>query len=89
MDLRRAFNQVRVLDQNKFYEKGMVGLDVKAIRTQPAAWATKHLSNSLEVFLRLVEVSRSVDWAEVEALKAARDYEEIDRLILRHLMGTN
>ncbi|HAY85843.1 MAG TPA: xylose isomerase [Chloroflexi bacterium] len=89
VDLRRAFNQVRVLDQNKFYEKGMVGLDVKAIRTQPAAWATKHLSNSLEVFLRLVEVSRSVDWTEVEALKAARDYEEIDRLILHHLMGTH
>ena len=45
MDLRRAFNQVRVLDENRFYEIGMVGLDVKAMRTQPAELATKHLRN--------------------------------------------
>ena len=87
VDLRRAFNQVRVLDQNQFYDKGMVGLDVKAIRTQPAESATKHLSNSLYIFLRLVEVVRAIDWTEVDALKAARDYEEIDRLILDKLMG--
>ena len=87
VDLRRAFNQVRILERHNYYEKGMVGLDVKAIRTQPAALATKHLSNSLELFLRLVEVSRSLDWEEVDSLKAARDYEEIDRLILNGLMG--
>lgn len=87
VDLRRAFNQVRVLDENRYWEKGMVGLDVKAIRTQPAHLATKHLRNSLEMFLRLVELSRSLDRAAIAALIAERDYEELDRLILSHLMG--
>jgi len=87
VDLRRAFNQVRVLDENRFWETGMVGLDVKAIRTQPAELATKHLSNSLKMFLRLVEVSRSLDRKAVQDLIAARDYEQLDWLILSHLMG--
>jgi xylose isomerase len=87
VDLRRAFNQVRVLDDNRYYEKGMVGLDVKAIRTQPAELATRHLSNSLAMFLRLVEVVRSLDRARIEALRQSRDYEQLDWLILNSLMG--
>ena len=87
VDLRRAFNQVRVLDENRFWEVGMVGLDVKAIRTQPAEIATKHLRNSMQVFLRLLELSRSLDRQVVNELIAARDYEELDWLILCHLMG--
>ena len=89
VDLRRAFNEVRVLDGNRFYEKGMVGMDVKAIRTQPAELATKHLRNSLHVFLRLVEVVRSLDQAKMKELIAARDYEELDWFILNSLMGTH
>jgi len=87
VNLRRAFNQVRVLDEGRFWEVGVVGLDVKAIRTQPAELATKHLSNSIRIFLRLVELSRSLDRRAVQALIAARDYEELDWLILSHLMG--
>jgi xylose isomerase len=87
VDLRRAFNQVRVLDENRFWEVGMVGLDVKAVRTQPKELATKHLRNSLQVFLRLVELSRALDRKAVAELIAARDYEELDWLILSHLMG--
>ena len=87
IDLRRAFNQVRVLDENRYYETGMVGLDVKAIRTQPAALATKHLRNSLAVFLRLVELVRALDRKAIGELIAARDYEELDWLVLSHLMG--
>ncbi len=87
VDLRRAFNQVRVLDENRFWEVGIVGLDVKAIRTQPAELATKHLRNSLQMFLRLVELSRSLDRQAVAQLIAARDYEELDWLILSHLLG--
>ncbi len=88
VDLRRAFNQVRVLDENRFWEVGMVGMDVKAIRTQPAELATKHLSNSLRMFLRLVGLSRSLDREALGQLIAARDYEELDWLILSHLMGS-
>ncbi len=87
VDLRRAFNQVRVLDENKFFDKGMVGLDVKAMRTQPAEIAEKHLDNSLNIFLRLVEVVRSLDHQRKKELIAARDYEELDWLILSSLMG--
>ncbi|MFO7684299.1 MAG: TIM barrel protein [Chloroflexota bacterium] len=87
VDLRRAFNQVRVLDENAYWKMGMVGLDVKALRTQPAELATKHLRNSLHLFLRLVELSRSLDRAAVKELAAARDYEELDWLIMGHLMG--
>jgi len=87
VDLRRAFNQVRLLDEQRFWEIGIVGLDVKAIRTQPAELATRHLRNSLSMFLRLVELARALDRQKVNALVAARDYEELDWLILSHLMG--
>jgi len=87
VDLRRAFNQVRVLDDNQFFNKGMVGLDVKAIRTQPAELATKHLRNSMLVFLHLVEIVRSIDRQRVQELIEARDYEELDWLLLTSLMG--
>ena len=87
VDIRRAFNQVRVLDENKFYLNGMIGLDVKALRTQPAEVATKHLRNSLRTFLRLVEVVRSLDRQKMEILISARDYEELDWLIFTSLVG--
>jgi xylose isomerase len=87
VDLRRAFNQVRVLDNNKYFDKGMVGLDVKAMRTQPAEIATKHLRNSLLVFLRLVEIVRSIDGERIQDLINIRDYEELDWLLLSSLMG--
>jgi len=87
VNIRTAFNQVRVLDENRYWEKGVVGLDVKALRTQPADVATKHLRNSMNVFVRLVALSRSLDRDAVEKLIAARDYEELDWLILDHLVG--
>jgi hypothetical protein len=37
----------------------MIGLDVKAVRIQPAEIATQHLSHSMRVFLRLLALSRS------------------------------
>ena len=87
VDLRRAFNQVRVLDENRFWETGVIGLDVKAMRTQPAELATKHLRNSLHAFLRLLDVVRSLDRAQVDELIAARDYEELDWLVVNSLLG--
>lgn len=87
VNLRRAFDQVLVLDDHRFYEKGVVGLDVKALRTQPADLALKHLINSRDTFLWLVERVRSLDRDVVRQCIEARDYEELDRLILSHLMG--
>jgi xylose isomerase len=88
VNLRRAFNQVRILDKYHYGTRGeFVGLDVKAMRTQKQEMGTKHLSNSRAVFLKLVELARSLDEGKVEQLIAERDYEELDLLILDHLMG--
>ena len=88
VDLRRAFNQVRILDKYDFGKNGeWVGLDVKAMRTQKDNVATKHLTNSREIFLRLLELSRSLDEKKVQALIAERDYEGLDLLIMNHLLG--
>lgn len=86
INLRNAFNQVRVLDENGYRELGMIGLDVKAIRTQPVELATKHIRNSMRVFLRLLGLVRSLDNQAVHDLIEARDYEELDWLILNHLL---
>jgi len=88
VDLRRAFNQVRVLEQAGYGKNGeWVGLDVKAMRTQPHEIAFRHLANSREIFLQLVEVSRKVDPQEVQGFIDARDYEGLELLIVQHLMG--
>ena len=87
VDLRRAFNQARVLDAHAYGRRGeWVGLDVKAMRTQKAP-ATKHLSNSREIFLRLLDISRSLSERKMQALIAARDYEALDLYLVKSLMG--
>ncbi|MDP6524839.1 MAG: TIM barrel protein [Kiritimatiellia bacterium] len=88
VDLRRAFNQVRILDKYDFGKNGeFVGLDVKAMRTQNQENSTKHLSNSRTIFLRLLDVVRRLDNAKVEGLIETRDYEELDLMIVSALMG--
>lgn len=88
IDLRRAFNQVRILDRHAYGSNGeFVGLDIKAMRTQKLGASTKHLSNSRTVFLNLLEVSRGLDQKTVDGLIAERDYEELDLLIINALMG--
>ena len=88
VDLRRAFNQVRILDAYDYGSNGeWVGLDVKAMRTQKDSAATRHLSNSREVFLKLLELSRTLDTATVNELTAQRDYEALDMVILDTLLA--
>lgn len=88
VDLRRAFNQVRVLDRNDYGKAGeFVGLDVKVMRTQKRGDSFAHLANSRETFLRLLEKVRTLDEAEVQRLVTDRNYEELDRRILDHLLG--
>jgi xylose isomerase len=86
-NLRVAFNQVRVLEQAGFADVGMVAFDVKAMRTQKANAATKHLSNSRAMFLHLVEKVRSFDPEVERQCVADRDYEALEMAILEHLMG--
>jgi xylose isomerase len=88
VDLRRAFNTVDVLVRNDYGANGeVVGLDVKAMRTQPAEIAMKHLANSKEVFLRLVELSARIDREEWQSYRESQDYDGLEMFILRNLMG--
>jgi len=88
VDLRRAFNQVRVLEENGYGRNGeFVGLDVKVMRTQPREISTKHLLNSRKTFLRLLEKVRTLDREIERQFIDARDYEGLDFYILEHLMG--
>lgn len=88
INLRSAFNQVRILDKHNYGQRGeFVGLDVKAMRTQRQDAATKHLSNSRTIFLKLVELARSLDETQVDQLVAERDYEALEMMIIDHLLG--
>ncbi len=90
VDLRRAFNQVRILDTHDYGKRGeWVGLDVKAMRTQKDEAATLHLSNSREIFLALLEVSRNLNQDKIDEMIAERDYEALDRMIMLALLGKN
>lgn len=88
VDLRRAFNQVRILDKHDYGQNGeWIGLDVKAMRSQKAAFATKHLSNSREIFLRLLDISRGLNDKKIDQMIQARDYESLDLYIIKALTG--
>lgn len=88
IDLRRAFNQVRILDKHGYGKSGeFIGLDIKAMRTQKLELSTKHLANSRTIFLALLDVVRSLNEERINDLIAARDYEELDLLIVQALMG--
>ena len=85
VDLRRAFNTVWVLERAGY--DGCVGLDVKAMRTTKAGDQTKHLANSREMFLQLLDVARGVKPDVVEQYRSERDYEGLEMYILDKLMG--
>ena len=88
VDLRRAFNQVDTLVRHGYGMHGeVVGLDVKAMRTQPADKAFLHLKHSKEIFLDLVDLAHSIDRKQWQAFVDERDYEGLERFIVRNLMG--
>jgi len=88
INLKRAFDQVLVLYDNDYGAAGeFVGLDVKALRTQKDEAATRHLANSRQIFLDLVEIAKRVDRRKIEQLRASRDYEALEYYILSCLMG--
>jgi len=87
VDLRRAFNQVWVLERAAYYDIGVIGLDIKAMRTTRQAEDSAHLANSLKMFGHLLAAVRSVDNGRVEAFRQERDYEGLELYILQHLLG--
>jgi xylose isomerase len=88
VDIRRAFNQVRILDKYDYGKNGeWIGLDVKTMRTQKFEYSTKHLENSRTIFLRLLEISRSIDESEINQLINERNYEDLEMYIIGKLIG--
>jgi len=88
VDLRRAFNQVWVLERGGFGKNGeCVGLDVKAMRTTTLEESMYHLAHSRTIFLRLLDVARGLDQAKVEQFRGNRQYEQLEMMILDALMG--
>jgi xylose isomerase len=88
VNLRAAFNQVRVLELGGYAETGaFVGLDVKAMRTQKPEVAMRHLANSRKIFLALVDKWRSFDKAQQEVCVKQRNYELLESMVVDHLLG--
>jgi xylose isomerase len=88
VNLRRAFNQVDLLVRHGYGRAGeVVGLDVKAMRTQSADSAHQHLKTSRDVFLALEDLSGRIDRAQWRVLVEARDYEALDRFMVLSLLG--
>ena len=57
------------------------------MRTTRPGDQTRHLANSREMFLRLLDVVRHIDAGKVEAFRAERDYEGLEMYVLQQLMG--
>lgn len=87
-NLRQAFNQVKMLVDNKYYETGnYVGLDVKAMRTTSDEDSYEHLANSLELFKALEKKVEQFDSAYADQLIAMRKYEQLELYVNKIIMG--
>ena len=56
------------------------------MRPQVRAASTLHLKHSREMFFYLLDRVRTLDTKAEGEIIAARDYEGLDRFIMRHLM---
>lgn len=86
-NLRQAFNQVKVLVENKYWEKGYVGLDVKAMRTTSDEDSYEHLKNSLTIFKALEEKVERYDYAYAEKLISELKFEQLEMYTMNLIMG--
>ena len=86
-NLRQAFNQIKVLCENRYWEKGYVGLDVKAMRTTSDEDSHEHLKNSLEIFKALEEKVARYDYDYANKLIAERKFEQLEMYTLNLIMG--
>ena len=86
-NLRQAFNQVKVLVENRYWEKGYVGLDVKAMRTTSDEDSYEHLKNSLAIFKALEEKVARYDYAYAEKLISELRFEQLEKYTMDLIMG--
>ena len=58
VNLRRAFDQVLLLDDQRFHEKGMIGLDVKAVANFSSDCRSTSFARAISSLLRCMSSSR-------------------------------
>ena len=87
-NLRVAFNQVRALERNGYGKNGeYVCFDVHPFRTTKVEHWVAHLDNSRRTFLKLVGKARSYDEKRAQQLISDRNYQDLDQMVIEHLMG--
>ena len=89
-NLRNAFNQVKVLYENNFGDRGnfeCVGLDVKAMRTQPDEDCYRHLINSKKIFEKLLAKVKRFDYEFQAACVKEQNFEKLEMYVMDLLMG--
>jgi len=88
-NLRNAFNQVKVLYENNYGDRGnfeCVGLDVKAMRTQPDEDCYRHLINSKKIFEMLLEKVKKFDYEFQAACVKEQNFEKLEMYVMELLM---
>ncbi len=87
-NLRSAFDQVRALERNGYGRRGeYICFDVHPFRTTKAEHWMNHLVNSRRTFLLLVEKARAFPEAQARKLVADRNYQDLDQMVIEHLLG--
>jgi xylose isomerase len=87
-NLRQGFNQIRTLVRGGFGKNGeYVGMDVKAMRTQPQERSFRHLENSVRMVKLLEEKVAAFDEKKAESMIAERDYEALEMYTVEVILG--
>lgn len=88
VNLRSAFDQVRVLERHGYGRNGeCVAFDVHSFRTTTIEQGFDHAVNSRATFMRLLDKVRSFDEDAAAALVSKRDYQALDQMVIEHLLG--
>ena len=82
--------QARMLYENNFGDRGnfeCVGLDVKAMRTQPDEDCYRHLINSKKIFEKLLAKVKRFDYEFQAACVKEQNFEKLEMYVMDLLMG--
>lgn len=87
-NLRSAFDQIKVLCDHNYGANGeMVGLDVKAMRTQKAEDQYRHIENSMKLAMLMEQKVEKFDRAFQAKCIAERNYEKLEMYVMELLLG--
>ena len=79
---------ISILERHGYGTRGeYVGFDAHAFRTTTMEHGFDHAVNSRRTFLKLLAKVRSFDEKRAQKFIAARDYQELDQMVIEHLLG--